>query len=50
MKCPNGHPVDIDDPGTVGHIDVKDEEGEEERLYWCHRCKVVFVFEPEWDS
>jgi hypothetical protein len=51
MTCPRGHPIEIDDPGTVGWFDAKgEEEDDTQRFYWCHQCKTVFVFEPEWDS
>lgn len=50
-SCPNCRtPINLDDPDTVGYFDVKDENGDEERFYWCHRCKVVFVSDIDWDS
>jgi len=50
MVCPLGHPVDIEDPASVGYADMKDEEGAEVRFYWCRRCKVMFFFDPGWDK
>lgn len=47
MKCPLGHTYDIEDSATVGTIDFKDENGEEERLYFCRKCKVVFHVDEE---
>jgi hypothetical protein len=47
MKCPVGHTWDIEDPATFSHIDIKDENGEEERLYICGVCKVVFIVDED---
>lgn len=41
MTCPKGHPWDFD---MVGKIHLKNEEDEEEVLYYCLKCGAVFKF------
>jgi len=44
-RCPNGHTYNLEDPLTVGTIRFKDEDDEEDTLYYCGKCRVVFYVE-----
>jgi hypothetical protein len=47
LRCPFGHPIDLEDPLTVRTIKFKDEDDEEDTMYSCGKCRVVFTIEEE---